>query len=158
MYRTRAISSDLPGSLAFERIGALLAREGVAYVVSERSLVSTGTPVVLLGFQPKLYSHANWVGINPFAFVTGVDLSWEPGQGSATAITLRINQRRALLWVAFWVACSAMAATGLPRLWGSLLVVGVFCAAWLGIVSFLGSYLLTKEISDCLKSVPTQTS
>jgi hypothetical protein len=35
---------------------------------------------------------------------------------------------------------------------GAILVIGVACAAWFGIVSFLGGYLVRKEISESLKN------
>ena len=70
MHKTYTILSDLPAPIALERISDLFSREAVPYVTVENSLKSTRTPVVISGFQPNLYSHANWVGLNPFAFVT----------------------------------------------------------------------------------------
>lgn len=38
----------------------------------------------------------------------------------------------------------------MPAQGGALLLVGIACAAWFGIVSFLGGHLIKKEIADCL--------
>jgi hypothetical protein len=39
----------------------------------------------------------------------------------------------------------------MPEPGGAILVIGVACAAWFGLASFLGAYLVKKEISDRLK-------
>jgi len=39
----------------------------------------------------------------------------------------------------------------MPPLGGVIVVIGVACAAWFGIVSFLSGYLIKKEIGDHLK-------
>jgi hypothetical protein len=38
----------------------------------------------------------------------------------------------------------------MPEPGGAILFVGIACAAWLSIVSFLGGYLIKKEIADRL--------
>ncbi len=104
----------------------------------------------MLGIQPKLYSHRNWVGLNPFVFVSGVDLRFKQDENGLTRVTVRVNRLRGLLWVAFWITCGFLAARAMPEPGGAILFIGIACAAWLGIVSFLGGYLIKKEISDRL--------
>jgi hypothetical protein len=151
MHKSYELVYHLPAQAASERIAGLLSKEGVKYRTSELSIVSTQTPIILLSIQPKLYSHSNWVGLNPFTFVSGIDVRCEQGNGGLTKVTVRVNRLRAFLWVAFWVACSLLAASAMPELEGAIFVIGVACAAWFGIVSFLGGYLVRTEISDCLK-------
>jgi hypothetical protein len=55
-----------------------------------------------------------------------------------------------LLWVAFWVLSSALAALRMPKPGGTILFIVVTVAAWFGLMSFLGGYLIKKEIRDCL--------
>jgi hypothetical protein len=45
-----------------------------------------------------------------------------------------------------------MIATKLPEPAGAMLVVAVACVAWLVFVSFLGGYLVVKEIGERLKN------
>ncbi len=112
---------------------------------------SVRTPIAVVGIQPKLYSHSNWVGLNPFTFVSGVEVQCEQVDSGLTKVTVRVNRLRTFLWVAFWVACSLLAARRMPEPGGAILVIGVACAAWFGLASFLGGYLVKKEISDRLK-------
>ena len=151
MHKTYELVSQLPAQQTSERIAGLLSKEGVKYRASDLSIASTQTPIILLSIQPKLYSHSNWVGLNPFTFVSGVDVRCDQGNSGLTRVTVRVNRLRAFLWTAFWVACSLLAATGMPEPEGAILVVGVAVAAWFGVVSFLGGYLIKKEINDSLK-------
>ena len=134
-----------------ERTKDLLTKECVKYRAADLSVTSTQTPVVIVGFDPRRFSHANWVGINPFTYVSSVDVRCESGDEGPTKIIVRINRLRAFVWVGFWVACSALAAAAMPAPGGAIVLVGVSCAAWLCNVSFLGSYLIKKVIGDHLK-------
>ncbi|HEY1802513.1 MAG TPA: hypothetical protein VGG46_16420 [Terriglobales bacterium] len=131
--------------------GTLEWNERAGHPPANLSVASVRTPIVLVGIQPKLYSHSNWVGLNPFTFVSGVEVQCEEVDGGFTKVTVRVNRLRAVLWVAFWIACSLLAARAMPEPGGAILVIGVACAAWFGLVCFLGGYLIKKEISDRLK-------
>ena len=151
MNKTYEIVSPLSAQAALARIAALYSNEGVTYKVDSFGVHSTRTPIVVLSFQPRLYSHNNWVGLNPFVFVSGVDVRCEHCEGGLTKVIVRINRWRAFLFVAFWIWCSGLAAAAMPEPGGAILVIGVSCAAWFTHVSFLGGYLVKKEIADHLK-------
>jgi hypothetical protein len=151
MHKTYELFCQLSPEAASERIERLLSEEGVKYATAELSVASTKTPIVLLSVQPRLYTRRNWVGVNPFVFVTSVAVRCEPIEGGGTRVTIRANRRRAFLLVAFWAACSALAALAIPEPGRAILILGVSCAAWLGIASFLGGYLVSKEIGDRLE-------
>jgi hypothetical protein len=151
MHKTYELVCRLPAQEALERIKGLLAKECVKYKAADLSVTSTQTPIVIAGFDPRLYSHTNWVGVNPFAVVSGVDVRCESGDNGLTKVIVRIDRFRAFVWVAFWVACGAGVASALPVLGGAILLIGVACAAWFGNVFFLGGYLIKKEIGDHLK-------
>jgi len=150
-HKTYEFVCQLSAQAASERIEGLLSKEGVKYRSANLSVASVRTPIAVLGIQPKLYSHSNWVGLNPFTFVSGVEVQCEEVDGGLTKVTVRVNRRRAFLWVAFWIACSFLAARAMPEPGGAILVIGVACAAWFGVVCFLGGYLIRKEISDRLR-------
>jgi hypothetical protein len=151
MHKTYEFVCQLPAQVASERIEGLLSKEGVKYRASDLSIVSTQTPIVLLSIQPKLYSHSNWVGINPFVYISGVNVLFKPGDGGVTNVTVRVNRLRAFLFAASGIATGFLAACAMPEPAGVLFFVGFTCASWLGIVSFLGGYLIKKEISDRLR-------
>lgn len=149
MHRTYEFVCQLSVPDASERIGTLLSKEGVEYKMSGFSITSTKIPIAVLGIQPKLYSHSNWVGVNPFVFISGIHARFSSAD-TITMVTVRVNRLRAFCWVAFWVACSVLSAFAMREPAGAILVVIVTVAAWLGIVSFIGSYLIEKEIGDYL--------
>ena len=131
------------------RVENLLSLEGVKFDATDLRITSTRTSIAVLGIQPKLYTRLNWVGLNPFSFVTAVDVRFEPDVGVAgTRVNVRINRRRSILWAASWTLCGYLAGRAMPQPAGALVFVAVFIMAWLGIVSFLGGYLVRKEIVD----------
>jgi hypothetical protein len=151
MHKTFEITCQLAPHAASERIGSLLSHEGVKFNVADLRITSTRTPIVVLGVQPKLYTRRNWVGLNPFAFITGVDVRCEPSDGAATKVNVRVNRRRSILLAAFWALCAYLAGRAMPQPAGAVVFIVVILAAWFGIVSFLGGYLVKKEIGDGLK-------
>jgi hypothetical protein len=150
MWKTHNFACPLTAEEASKRIADLLSKEGVNYEVSNLAITSTMTPIVVFGIQRRLYSQYNWVGINPFAFISGVNVRCEPRNAGNSLITVRVNRGRAFLWVTYWGLCSLLAAGAIAGPGGAVLFVGVTCAAWLGIVAFLGTYLIEKEIKDHL--------
>ncbi len=151
IHKTYEFVCQLPAQAASERIEGLLSKEGVKYRAANLSVASVRTPIAVLGIQPKLYSLSNWVGLNPFTFVSGVEVHCEEVDSRLTKVTVRVNRLRAFLWVAFWIACSLLAVRAMPEPEGAILVIGVACASWLGVVCFLGGYLIRKEIGDHLR-------
>lgn len=151
MHKTYEIRCPLTPQATSARIERLLSQEGVEFDVAELRIRSTKTPLVVLGVESRTYTHRNWVGLNPFGFITGIDVQCEAGDGTETKVNVCINRRRALLWVAFWVFCGYLVARAMPQPAGGFVVVVLTCVAWLGLVSFLGGYLVKKEIGDALK-------
>src|SRR5512146_1752652 len=100
MHRTYELVCRLQAQEASERIQGLLSKEGVKYRSADLSIASTRTPIVVLSLQPKLYTHSNWVGVNPFVYISGVDVRFQPGDGGGTKVTLRVNRLRAFLLAA----------------------------------------------------------
>jgi hypothetical protein len=157
MNKTYELVCQLPAQAASERIQGLLSKEGVEYRAANLSIVSTRTPIVVFSIQPKLYSHSNWVGVNPFVYVSGVNVRFEPADGGNTKVTVCVHRRRAFLFAALGIASGLLAARAMPEPAGALFFIGFTCAVWFGIVSFLGGYLIKKEIGDYLK-VPSSAA
>jgi hypothetical protein len=150
IHKTYELVCPLPAHAALERIEALLSKECVKYRAADLSVISTQTPMVLFNFDPRGYSRSNWVGVNPFKYVSGVNVRCESGENGLTKVIVRVNRLRAFILLAFWVACGSLAASAMPKPGGAILVIGIACAAWFGIVS-LGGYLIKKEIGDHLR-------
>jgi hypothetical protein len=151
MHKTYNLVCQLPAQTASERIEGLLSKEGVKYRAADLSIASIRTPIAVLSIQPKLYSQSNWVGLNPFVYISRVDVLLKPRDGGVTGVTVRVDRLRAFLFAALGIACSLPAASAMPEPAGVLFFVGFACVTWFGVVSFLGGYLIKKEISECLK-------
>ena len=139
-------------SAAVKRIESLLAAEGVRFNTNDVQIVSTHTPLAVLGIQPTLYSHKNWIGLNPFTFISGVSARCEPANNGETEVLVSINRRRSYLFVLFWALCASLAARQMPEPIGWISVLAVTSVAWIGIVNFLSGYVVTKEIREALES------
>jgi hypothetical protein len=150
MSKTYEINCPLSAQEVLARIAALFSNEGVRYEMDSSGVSSTRTPIAIMGIQPGMYTHNNWVGLNPFALVSGVDVRCERYEDGLTKVIVRINRWRAFLYVAIWT-CGGMAATAMPERGSVLVFIGVFCAAWFIHVSFVGGYLVKKENADHLK-------
>src|SRR6266403_4537456 len=81
-----------------DRLAALLAAERVRYVVTDEGVHSTKTPLGL-NFQSLWYTRKSWVGLNPFAHVTGVAFDCTGAAGGPTQVTVRVDRTRALYLV-----------------------------------------------------------
>src|SRR5437870_7689824 len=112
--KTYEISCRLSDEAAIERIKALLIQEGVKFRTGELTVFSTRTPIAVLGIQPSLYSRRNWVGLNPFTYVTAVNVQCLSVEDDVTKIIVHIDQFRAFVWVMFWTCCFGFASLGMP--------------------------------------------
>jgi hypothetical protein len=152
IHKTYQCVYPLGRRMAADRVEKLLSLEGVKYVAIDGSIASTRTPIAVLGIQPALYTSKNWVGINPFTCISGVEIKFEAVEDAVTRLTVRINRGRALLIFMFWVACGFLTARQMPQPSGLICLTGLTIIAWFGFVSFFGSYLVRREIDTELCS------
>jgi hypothetical protein len=151
-YKTYTLSSRLSPEEAIARVGKLLAAERVQYRVEGLSIFTTRTPMPL-GLQRAHYSKRNWVGLNPFAYVSGVSVECQAVNGGPTQILVRVDRFRTFTYSAIWVCASGLVSVRMPTLAYAVSFIAVsFALAWLCSVVLLGGYLLKKEIADCLNA------
>lgn len=141
---------DLRVEEACEAMRALLRSESVEFSSAEFSLVSTRTPLPLVSLDRRNYSRKNWVGLNPFAYVSGVEVRCRARDARTTIVTVRVNRLRAVGWAGWFTACALFTLLKPPL--GAIIFVGIACAAWLTFACFLGDYLVRREIGDQLKA------
>jgi len=151
MPKTYELTSRLSMATVMQRMEDLFRGEGVQFTRGDTSIASIKTPISLGRLDARDYSKRNWVGLNPFTFVSGVSVRCESGTGDVRRINVDIDQFRAYVWFAFWAACSLPVATAMSKPESAiLLIVGVTVVAWFLIVRFFGGYLIKKEILDSL--------
>jgi hypothetical protein len=152
-HKTYILSSRLSAEETIARVRDLFGKAGVQYRTEGLSIVSTRTPIALLSFQRILYSDRNWVGLNPFTYISGINVRCRPVRSGLTEIIAQVDRSRTFLWVAYWFCASGLASAGMSTLGDAILFIAVSsAAAWLGLVSFLGGYLMKKKITGCLKA------
>ena len=151
MHKTYEFVCRLPVHVALARIEDLLSKEYVKYRVVNLSITSTETPIFIFNFDPRQFSRRNWVGLNPFAYVSGVDVRCQAGDNGQTKVIVCVNRFRTFLLGTFWVLWCLLLAGAVPELWAKFIPIAIACVSWFGIVSFLGDYLIKKEIGDHLK-------
>lgn len=150
-HKTYELVCPLSAQAALGRIKALLSKEWVEYSATDLSVTSTRTPIVFFNFDPRLRSRSNWVGVNTFVCVSGIDVQCESGGNGLTRVILRVNRFRSLFWSACWTVLSLVAAVSMTEPAGALFFIGSVCASWFVMVHFLEGHLIKKEISDWLR-------
>jgi hypothetical protein len=143
-HRTYILTSPLTPQEALRRAAALLASEGVRYTTTSLSIVSTTTPFAIAGFQRRLYTRRNWLGINPFTHASAVNLTCER-TGDGTSVTLEVDRTRAIGFAVLWVVCGALTVPPLPMVGGVLVMAAVASVAWFH-VAVIGGRLIAREI------------
>lgn len=152
VHKAFELTCSLTPLVVSERIESLLTHEGVKFNSADQRITSTRTPIAVIGINPKLYTRRNWVGLNPFAFISGIDIRCDSDSGGcSTRVSVCINRRRSILWAGFWALCAYLAARAMPQPAGVILFAIVILAAWFGYVLLLGECLVRKEILDGLK-------
>jgi hypothetical protein len=99
------------------------------------------------------YSNRNWAGLNPFTYISGVDVRCQSDKSGLTEIVVQVNRLRTFLYMASWFCAIGLTSVGMPTLEDAILfIIAVSLAGWFGLVSFLGGFLIKKEITDCFKA------
>lgn len=89
-----------------------------------------------------------------------MEVRCRPGKSGLTEVIVKVDRFRTFLLAVFWPWAGGLAAAGAMKRDSDIIfvVVGLaigFGFGWLMQVSFLGGYLLKKEIADCLNG-PTK--
>ncbi|MDE2346137.1 MAG: hypothetical protein KGL13_06690, partial [Gammaproteobacteria bacterium] len=71
-----------------------------------------------------------------------------PVNDGSTKVIIYINRLRSIIMVAFWALCGFLMALAMPFPAGGILFLTILVTAWIGIVTFLGGYLIKKEIIE----------
>jgi len=135
---TYSLRSSLPPDAARDRVAALLTAERVRYTQTPDGLQSTRTPYGL-NVQRVWYTRRNWVGLNPFAHVSGVQITFAPAD-----VTVHVNRTRALYLAAPYMA-GCLLTPFLPWPGVVALLAGCTGLTWF-VASYVAGHLLKAEI------------
>ena len=104
--KTFKVVTALSAEQAMGRLLTLLDTEGVAHNPGTKSVRSLRTPIPLLSADPRMYSRRNWVGVNPFALVTAIEVNAVTTH-DGTVMDVTVDRRRLLVLLAIeiWLVC-----------------------------------------------------
>ena len=139
----RLISSALSIDDALNRLSALFMSECVTYSRSSDSIVSIKTPVALFSLDRRLYSKKNWVGVNPFIFVSGVEITCRYSSVNRTDVSVSIDRKRAAVMYVVAMAFVLVVGSVVPA---KAVFVGVFATILFLSLNALSGALVIKEI------------
>ena len=131
------INSPLCINDAKKRIENLLTYENVDFSVQPNSIRSTYIPIPLVNFDKRLYTRKNWVGINPFIYISGLEILFTELSATETRIEINIDQRRAIFFYCMFLCLVFLVALALPTIWAS-----ISCFLFIAISSYLLVFLL----------------
>lgn len=128
-------------------VGSHLTKRGVKYRENVNELESESTPLPIFSFDSRLYSRDNWIGINPFQFISWVNIHFRQDEGNKTKISIEFSMMRVLYFMIFFSICA------LSMLSASFTagIVGFCFAGFIGIVCyFMATKFVLEEIMNAL--------
>jgi hypothetical protein len=121
--------SKLPMIDTIRRITELLACEYVGFHADQNSIKSTHVPFPILNIDKRMHTRKNCVGINPFIFISGIEIFLKEINTRKTQIDISVDQDRAILIYLFILCITLLVALTIPILWIGIslfLFIGIF--------------------------------
>ena len=69
------LRSNLSLSNTLKQIEDLFSHESITFYSDSDSITSTDIPLPILSLDRRMYTRKNWMGINPFIFITSIKVS-----------------------------------------------------------------------------------
>jgi len=148
-YLMKKISFRLYSKLSvvdtIKKIAGLLACEHVSFNTDQNFIKSTHIPFPIVNVDQRMYTRKNWVGINPFIFITGVEIFLTELDTKETQIDIGVDQNRAILIYLCFLCLVLLVALAIPILW-----VGISFFFLIAIVT--GFFIFNVCIKGLIKS------
>jgi hypothetical protein len=82
------IVTDTQPQSTIETISGLLTRRSVEHTVKGASISSTYIPFPFFSWDRRLYSHDNFMGVNPFIFIDSLNIEVKAEKESKTEVDI----------------------------------------------------------------------
>jgi hypothetical protein len=112
-------------------MGDLLAYEHVSFHADPDSIKSTHVPFPIVSLDKRMFSRKNWVGINPFIYISSIEMFFAELNTKETQIHVNVGQQRA---IALYLCCLCLI----------LFVALAIPILWVGIAFFFSIAILTR--------------
>jgi hypothetical protein len=146
MRKNFNLETLMPRDEAITRLINLLEDESLIVNKTNNRIWSQHTPLPIVNFDSRLYSKKNWVGINPFIFITSIDINFESNMSDKTFITVTIDRTRMLFILAIVLIIVTALAIQAP-----VIVSATVAASLVGVffILFYLSYSLARKEIEC---------
>jgi hypothetical protein len=136
-----------------QRMENLFKYEFISYRVDSTSIISNYIPIPLIGIDRRLYSKKNWIGINPFIFISKIELLVKPLDfQEGVQMKININKRRGIILYFIIIALIGFVSCNLPALWAAIILFSfVAVSSYLFIFYICIKKLIISEIANELK-------
>jgi len=98
------LHTKLSVNAAIAQISNLLASEHISFQTDLNSIRSKEIPLPFSSFNKRLYTRKNWVGINPFIFISEINIIIKEFNLQQTQIDVTICQKRAIIMYVFFIS------------------------------------------------------
>jgi hypothetical protein len=106
--RAFRLKTGLAAEEAMARVGRLLEAEGVDARQEGETIWSVRTPNPPYHWHRRWYSRRNWVGINPFTLITGIEVSCAKDPEGSTVLDVVVDTLPTVLSLGFAVALACI--------------------------------------------------
>lgn len=147
-----SIETKLESSIVITALQDRLTKRYVRIKTDNNSITSTYTPFPLLSFDRKMYSKDNWIGINPFQFISNIKIVCSKEENDNTIVNINVSTAsRAWFWILFWFSLATLIISA--NLIAGLIAMAIATIINLIILCCFANYLLKIEINDAIKKV-----
>jgi len=135
-----------------EILSDLLEYENVKYKKTANEIFSLSTPFPFFNFDRRAYSRRNWVGINPFVYISGIKIILKSRE-NFTALTIELDRMRSYaILVCFLIFIGISAVNFSNGGFGFLFFSTSSVLAYFAVLYFLSYKLIKDEIDKAMKA------
>lgn len=140
-----AIKTKLTKQGIIGRIEKLFTDESIKFKSDSDSICSQRVALTILGIDPRKYSRKNWLGINPFTYISQIKVSISEIKDNNVILNISINQTRAVVLLLIALSLFAGVAFQLPEAWIGILFFSFFASLSTSYIFWLCIHRLIKR-------------
>ena len=114
------INSDLSIKSVLRRLEDLFNYESIRFISNSKSIRSVRIPMPIISFDRRFYSKKNCIGINPFIFISSIEINLKKPSTEKVILDINIGQSRAFIIYLIVLLLTSMVAINLPNFWSGI--------------------------------------
>ncbi len=114
------IQSDHSIKSALRGIEDLFNYESIKFLSDSNSIRSVQIPMPIVSFDRRFYSKKNWIGINPFIYISSIEINFKKPSTGKVIVDITIGQKRTFIIYLIVLLLTGMVAINLPNYWAGI--------------------------------------